>query len=117
MENDILIQEYEKKIAEIQSCFDKYKEETEARFLTIKEENKNEIDKINARYRDELRSVLSARSNTENKTGENKTDEKKTGEKKTDTENDDDDNDEDNHDSRIKRAIKKLKSKYKIGDE
>lgn len=107
MENDILIQEYEKKIAEIQSSFDKYKEETEARFLAIKEENKNEIDKINARYREELRNVLSARSSTE----------KKTDEKKTGTENGDEDNDEDTHDSRIKRAIKKLKSKYKMGDE
>ena len=105
MENDILVQEYEKKIAEIQSCFDKYKEETEARFLAIKEENKNEIDKINARYREELRSVLSARTSAE----------KKTDEKKTDAENDDD-NDENNHDSRIKSAIKKLKTKYKMGD-
>lgn len=105
MENDILIQEYEKKIAEIQSCFDKYKEETEARFLAIKEENKNEIDKINARYREELRNVLSARSSTE----------KKTDEKKTDAENNDD-SDETVYESRFKKAIKKLKTKYKIGD-
>lgn len=104
MENDILVQEYEKKISDLQSQFDDYKKEAEAKLSALKEENKTEIEKINARYRDELRSVLSARSSTE----------KKTDEKKTDAENDDDDNDENNHDSRIKRAIKKLKSKYKI---
>lgn len=107
MENDILIQEYEKKIAEIQSQLDNYKKEAEAQLCTLKEENKAEIEKINARYREELRNVLSARGSAE----------KKNGEKKTDVENDDDDNDENNHDSRIKRAIKKLKAKYKIGDE
>lgn len=107
MENDILIQEYEKKLAEIQSQLDNYKKEAEAQLCALKEENKAEIEKINARYREELRSVLSARGSTE----------KKTDEKKTDAENDDDDNDENNHDSRIKRAIKKLKTKYKIGEE
>lgn len=112
MENDILIQEYEKKIADIQSQFDNYKKEAEAQLCALKEENKVEIEKINARYREELRSVLSARGSTEKKN-----DEKKTDEKKTDTEDDDDDNDINNHDSRIKRAIKKLKSKYKIGEE
>lgn len=107
MENDILIEEYEKKIADIQSQLDNYKKEAEAKLSALKEENKAEIEKINARYREELRNVLSARGSTE----------KKTDEKKTDAENDDDDNDENNHDSRIKRAIKKLKSKYKIGEE
>lgn len=111
MENEILIQEYEKKLAEIQSQLDNYKKEAEAQLCALKEENKAEIEKINARYREELRNVLSARG------AEKKTDEKKTGEKKIDTEDDDDDNDENNHDSRIKRAIKKLKDKYKIGEE
>lgn len=105
MENEILIQEYEKKIADIQSQFDNYKKEAEAQLCALKEENKAEIEKINARYREELRSVLSARGSTE----------KKNDEKKSDAENDD--NDENNHDSRIKRAIKKLKDKYKIGEE
>lgn len=107
MENDILIEEYEKKLADIQSQLDNYKKEAEAQLCALKEENKAEIEKINARYREELRSVLSARGSTE----------KKTDEKKTDAENDDDDNDENNHDLRIKRAIKKLKSKYKIREE
>lgn len=106
MDNDILIQEYEKKLADIQSQLDDYKKEAEAKLIALKEENNAEIEKINARYREELRSVLSARNA-----------EKKPDEKKTDAENDDDDNDENNHDSRIKRAIKKLKSKYKIGEE
>lgn len=104
MENDILIQEYEKKLADIQSNFDAYKKEMEANILALKEENKTEIEKINARYREELRSVLSARNNTE---------------KKPDAENgnvENDDIDENTHESRIKCAIKKLKSKYKIGD-
>ena len=104
MENDILIQEYEKKLADIQNNFDEYKKEMEANILALKEENKTEIEKINARYREELRSVLSARNNPE---------------KKSDAENGDvenDDIDENTHDSRIKLAIKKLKSKYKIGD-
>ena len=104
MENDILIQEYEKKLADIQSNFDAYKKDMEANLLALKEENKNEIEKINARYREELRSVLSARNNPE---------------KKPDAENgnvENDDIDEDTHDSRIKHAINKLKSKYKIGD-
>lgn len=105
MENDILIEEYEKKIADIQSQLDNYKKEAEAQLCALKEENKAEIEKINARYREELRSVLSTRGT-----------EKKPDEKETDAENDDD-NDENNHDSRIKRAIKKLKSKYKIGEE
>lgn len=107
MENDILIQEYEKKLAEIQSQLENYKKEAEAQLCALKEENKAEIEKINARYREELRNVLSARGSIE----------KKTDEKKTDAENDDADNDENNHDSRIKRAIKKLKTKYKIGEE
>lgn len=101
MENDILIQEYEKKLADIQSNFDAYKKEMEANILALKEENKTEIEKINARYREELRSVLSARSTPENPKPENESD---TGD------------DENTHESRIKHAIKKLKSKYKIGD-
>lgn len=105
MENDILIQEYEKKLADIQSDFDAYKKKMEANILALKEENKTEIEKINARYREELRSVLSARDNVEKKTD---------AENKTSVENDD--IDENTHDSRIKCAIKKLKSKYKIGD-
>lgn len=107
MENDILIEEYEKKLAEIQSQLDNYKKEAEAQLYALKEENKAEIEKINARYREELRNVLSARGIAE----------KKTGEKKTDVEIDNDDNDENNHESRIKHAIKKLKSKYKIEGE
>lgn len=104
MENDILIQEYEKKLAEIQSQLDNYKKEAEDRVSALKEENKAEIEKINARYREELRSVLSARNNSE---------------KEPDSENGDVENDnidENTPDSRIKHAIKKLKSKYKIGD-
>lgn len=102
MENDILIQEYEKKLADIQSNFDAYKKDMEANLLALKEENKNEIEKINARYREELRQVLSARSAL-----------KKPEDDKTD---DDGDPDEPVCESRLKNAIKKLKTKYKIGD-
>lgn len=104
MENDILIQEYETKLADIQRQFDEYKKETEANLCALKEENKNEIEKINARYREELRQVLSARS-AHKKSDDN-----------TEKTDDDADSDETVYESRFKKAIKKLKTKYKIGD-
>lgn len=108
MENDILIQEYEKKLADIQSNFDTYKKEMEANILALKEENKAEIEKINARYREELRQVISARS-TIKKPDPDKSDD-------PDETDDADDSDENMYDSRFSKAIKKLKSKYKMGD-
>lgn len=103
MENNILIEEYEKKLAELQTRLDEYKKEAEASISALKAENKAEIEKINERYREELRNVLSKRGAPE---------------KNTDNENDDeaDESDENTHESRIKRAVKKLKSKYRIGD-
>lgn len=104
MENEILIEEYEKKLAELQTRFDEYKKEAEASLSALKAENKAEIEKINERYREELRNVLSKRG---------------TPEKKDDNENADEADeasDENTHESRIKRAIKKLKAKYRIGD-
>lgn len=101
MENEILIEEYEKKLAELQTRFDEYKKEAEASLSALKEENKAEIEKINERYREELRNVLSKRG---------------TPEKKDDAENADEADDENTNESRIKRAIKKLKTKYRMGD-
>lgn len=101
MENNILVEEYEKKLSELQARFDEYKKEAEDRVSALKEENKAEIAKINERYREELRTVLSRRD---------------TSEKNPDIENDDEESEENTHDSRIKHAIKKLKFKYKIGD-
>lgn len=101
MENNILIEEYEKKLAELQTRFDEYKKEAEASLSALKAENKAEIEKINERYREELRDVLSKRG---------------VPEKKDDSENDDEAEDENTHELRIKRAIKKLKTKYRIGD-